>query len=318
MRIWPAVVAVPALLAAAAFVPPAPEPEADPCEAGYSIESGRRILVFCATAVLRYENENARYPVPDAPPLLPYLPSVYATQPSDLRVGGEPACGAGPVGTTEPVTLSAAYTVVLGPPPTRAVFEYSPDYRGLYGKILDPVGRAVLTLKPGELAPGDSVRWRVSLTGDDDRLPIWSPWCTFTVAADAPDLRGLEPDVIAALTELGLRPEREYTVTLPRDQWRTALEPFGIYPTDNAAINEADPDNQDDPTSDLRTQLPGPATLTGAQWSDLITSLAQWSAYDWESYDDSSPPIDPAVYWAVVDEISTQLGGPPHPRLGLR
>jgi hypothetical protein len=306
-----AVAAVPALLAAAAFVPPAPEPEPDPCDTGYSIENGQRIAVFCATAVLRYENGNARYPVPDAPPLLPYLPSVYATQPSDLRVGGEPACGAGPVGTTEPVTLSAAYTVVLGPPPTRAVFEYSPDYRGLYGKILDPVGRAVLTLKPGVLAPGDSIRWRVSLTGDDHRLPIWSPWCTFTVAADAPDLRGLDPDVIAALTELGLRPEREYTVTLPSDQWRTALEPFGLS-TDNGVLNEADL------ALDLQTQLPGPAALTGAQWSDLVVSLAQWSAYDWESYDDSSPPTDPAAYWAVIDKISTQLGGPPHPRLGLR
>ena len=335
MRIRAAAPAALVLLAVAGLTPPAVGPAPDPweeaCRRGYTIENGQRISLLCTTAI-RYETRTrfpdyARYPEADEVPVLPYLPSVYAAQPSDLRVGAEPACGAGPVGTTEPVTLSAAFTVVLGPPPSRALFEQDPDGRGVYGEILEPIGRAVLTIQRGELAPGDSIRWRVRFTDEDDRLGTWSPWCTFTVAADAPDLRNLDSGVIDALLELGLRPERRYTVTLTPAQWRTALEPFGLTYADNTVLDEigtSEPSYEGQEPDELpyliSSQIPGPVTLTGAQWVDLTTQLASWPEYaEADDYTEGPEvPPDPAVYRAVIDRISAQLGGPAHPRPGSR
>jgi hypothetical protein len=73
--------------------------------------------------------------------------------------------------------------------------------------------------RAGDPAPGVSYRWRARV---DDlgsftspfQEQQWSPWCEFTVSADAVDYRGLGAVSLEALTELGLRPDRTYTVNL--------------------------------------------------------------------------------------------------------
>jgi hypothetical protein len=171
---------------------------------------------------------------------------------------------------------------------------------------VDSSGSPSLEFGPGDLAPGGSYRWRARVddtaeqtsnpglfrSPDDDQG--WSPWCEFTVSADAVDYRGLDDVSLEALNELGLRPDRQYAVTLSDRQQRMLREGTDVGRT-SAWM-----------------------TLTGPRWIDLLIQLTE-SASDAdetaaEASRGSSPPNGTA-YRALVDAISVKLGGPRHPHL---
>ncbi|MBL7259438.1 hypothetical protein [Paractinoplanes lichenicola] len=240
-------------------------------------------------------------------PARPYLPALTAPVPTHLA----PKCGT-VVGTTKTVSLSAAFDTTYAPRPTEAFFEYEVDDQLVNARVPVEGPRAVLEFAPGELGPGESYRWRVRGTPDDAPAPTWSDWCTFTVAGDALDLRELDPSEVAALLELGIRPERRYPVTLTAAQWRLVREPF-----------EFDPGVGGGEVPAFVGKVPrtaGRLTLTGAEWTKLILELAGWAGIVQFGNDEVEPEFRTGIaqYWTTADRISAQLGGPAHPGLGLR
>jgi hypothetical protein len=162
-----------------------------------------------------------------------------------------------------------------------------------------------LDFAPGDLAPGASYRWRARV--DDSAEPGrdqteflspaddeqgWSPWCEFAVSADAVDYRRLGDVSLEMLNELGLRPDRSYTVSLTRGQQRLLRAGTNVGRT-NARM-----------------------TLTGPRWTDLLVQLsgsallAEQVAIDGDDQD--RPPPESAAYRALADAISVKLGGPHH------
>ncbi|MEU7906903.1 hypothetical protein [Actinoplanes sp. NPDC049118] len=165
-----------------------------------------------------------------------------------------------------------------------------------------------LSFEPGYLTPGGSYRWRARVddTEEQARDPIsfgvpddeqgWSPWCEFTVAADAIDYRGLGDVRLEALNELGLRPDRTYTITLTGRQQRLLRAGTNVGRT--------------------HTRM----TLTGPRWTDLLLQLTE-SAFiadevAAETDEDDPTAPDSTPYRKLVDAISVKLGGPHHPQFG--
>ncbi|MGK5678154.1 hypothetical protein [Actinoplanes sp. URMC 104] len=213
--------------------------------------------------------------------------------PTPALTGGRAVCVTGPgrpvVGTTLTKVSAKAR------PGERIVYELQP----LDGsETLGSDGSPVLEFGPGDLAPGGSYRWRArvddtadpSVVSDDE---VWSRWCEFTVSADAVDYTGLGDVSLEALTELGLRPDRTYTIRLSARQQRLL----------RAGTNIA--------------RTGARMTLTGPRWTDLLVQLTE-SAYvaDEVAADTDSSSSDAPAYRALVDALSVKLGGPRHPRLG--
>lgn len=219
--------------------------------------------------------------------------------PTPATTGDHQGCVTGPA---RPVVGTTLTTVrATGAPAEEIIYEYQPLNGGEPVRTSGSVGLAFL---PGDLAPGESYRWRAKMddTADqagfrspDDDEQGWSSWCEFTVAADAVDYRPLGDVSLEALTELGLRPDRRYTVTLTSRQQRLLREGTDVRRTS------------------ARMRLTGPA------WTDLLLQLTE-SAFIAEEVaaeadEDASPPPDGTAYRKLVDTISTDLGGPRHPRL---
>jgi hypothetical protein len=173
------------------------------------------------------------------------------------------------------------------------------------GETVNTSGSLDLEFGPGDLAPGVSYRWRARVddialqshaTGpvrslDEDEMG-WSPWCEFTVSADAVDYRELGDVSLEALNELGLRPDRKYPVTLSRRQQRLLREATDVGRT-SARM-----------------------TLTGPRWTDLLVQLSEEAfiadEVAAELAGEDSPPPDGTAYRRLMDAISVKLGGPAH------
>ncbi|MBG0569303.1 hypothetical protein [Actinoplanes aureus] len=167
-------------------------------------------------------------------------------------------------------------------------------------------GSAVHEFGLGDLVPGGNYRWRARVDADeqagdvfwspdDDELG-WSPWCEFTVSADAVDYRKLGDVSLEALNELGLRPDRKYTVTLCGRQRRLLRAGTDIGP------------------------IGARMTLTGPRWTGLLLQLTG-SAFladeaALETNEGDPLPPDGTAYRRLVDAISVKLGGPRHPDFG--
>ena len=233
---------------------------------------------------------------PDGTPIDPRLWSPAAPippAPTPATTAGRPGCVTGPgrpvVGTT---LTSATATTGHG---EAIVYEYQ---RLDGGETTGSSGSGILEFGPGDLAPGGSYRWRARLDdpafgerpANDERG--WSPWCEFTVSADAVDYRGLGDVSLEALHELGLRPDRKYPVSLSARQQRLLREGTNVGRT-SARM-----------------------TLTGPRWTDLLVQLTAWALIvDETALEDESSPSDGPAYRALTDAISVKLGGPRHPRL---
>jgi hypothetical protein len=100
---------------------------------------------------------------------------------------------------------------------------------------------------------------------------------------------------LEALHELGLRPDRQYAVSLSGRQQRLLREGTDVGRT-GARM-----------------------TLTGPRWTDLLVQLTESASIAdeaaLEADEDNSPP-DGTAYRTLRDTISVKLGGPHHPRLG--
>jgi hypothetical protein len=301
---WPAVaVAVVIVLAGAGSDASWGEPHGDAV-----------LLADCqrtARAVLdRYRNEqNVSVAVvcarPDGTVIDPnrWLPAVPARPaPTPVMTVGQAGCV---TGAARPVT-GTTLTSVSATAASGEALTY--EWQRLGGSdTVGSSGSPVLAFGPGDLAPGAGYRWRarvddtaevagsvIASTRLDDKLG-WSPWCEFTVSPDAIDYRSLGDVSLDALQELGLRPDRTYTVSLSGHQQRLLREASNIGRT-HARM-----------------------TLTGPRWTDLLVQLTE-SAFladetAAEADADDPPPPDGAAYRALVDAISVKLGGPPHPRL---
>jgi len=261
----------------------------------------------------------------------PFTDAVNLSLPVAPVVGGKPGCVTGarrPVVDTSMPTLSVAFAV-----PSLLSEGVTIEYQSLDGGAAiftsdsEPVTDRPVTLdfRPGELAPGESYRWRVRDARGGWTAPGWSAWCEFTVAADALDLRSLEDDDVDVVLELGLRPERRYTVSLTRRQWRVLLDAFDLELTARGAIApsgdapaEADERLRQIDTA-IRRQLldttsPSAVTLTGGRWTTVVNQLAGSAGLA----DDAAAEVDPgemadgSAYWELIDLVSTRLGGPPH------
>jgi hypothetical protein len=229
------------------------------------------------------------------------------SRPAPMRAvtTGRPGCV---TGAGRPVVETTLLDVRdgLAWPGDELVYEFGP----LDGsRTVAKFGYRSLDFGPGELAPGTSYRWRARFDDpaerDRDRAALtsldeeedWSPWCEFTVSANAVDYRGLGDVSLETLNELGLRPDRCYAVSLTRRQQRLL----------RAGTNVA--------RADARM------TLTGPRWTDLLLQLsgsaflADEAAIDGDD-DDRSPP-ESVAYRALVDAISVELGGPRHPDFGF-
>jgi hypothetical protein len=184
------------------------------------------------------------------------------------------------------------------------------EYRQLHdGETFSVFGAEALEFDPGDLAPGESYRWRARVDDTaeaagsteffrepDDHELGWSPWCEFTVSPDAADYRRLGDVSLEALTELGLRPDRKYTVRLSGRQQRLLRAGTDVGRT-HARM-----------------------TLAGPRWTDLLVQLSS-SAYladevAAEANEGEPAPPDGTAYRTLVDTISVRLGGPRHPELG--
>jgi hypothetical protein len=235
-----------------------------------------------------------------APPTPTTTPTPTRPAPIPAMTGDHPGCVTGP---ERPVVGTTLTTVrATSRPGEEIIYEYQPlDGSELAGSS----GSPGLEFGPGDLAPGESYRWRARVDDTANQAPVfgspdddersWSPWCEFTVAADAVDYRPLGDVSLEALNELGLRPDRRYTVSLSSRQQRLL-----------SAGTDVD-----------RTS--GRMTLTGPRWTDLLLQLTKSAAIADEAAaeadgDDSAPP-DGTAYRKLVDAISIRLGGPRHPKL---
>jgi hypothetical protein len=122
-----------------------------------------------------------------------------------------------------------------------------------------------------------------------------------------------------------LRPERRYTVSLTRRQWRVLLDAFdlelaasGVIAASGDAPAEAD-ERLRQIDAAIRRQLldttsPSAVTLTGGRWTTVVNQLAGSAGLA----DDAAAEVDPgemadgSAYWELIDLVSTRLGGPPH------
>ena len=261
----------------------------------------------------------------------PFADAVNLSLPVAPAVGGKPGCVTGarrPVVDTSMPTLSVAFAV-----PSLLSAGVTIEYQSLDGGAAtftgdsEPVTDRPVTFdfRPGELAPGESYRWRVRDARGGWTAPGWSAWCEFTVAADALDLRSLEDNDVDVVLELGLRPERRYTVSLTRRQWRVLLDAFdlelaasGVIAASGDAPAEAD-ERLRQIDAAIRRQLldttsPSAVTLTGGRWATVVNQLAGSAGLA----DDAAAEVDPgemadgSAYWKLIDLVSTRLSGPPH------
>jgi hypothetical protein len=232
---------------------------------------------------------------------LPTGPSLPA--PTRPITAGQAGCVTGP---GRPVVDTALISVSATARPGEAIiYEYQPLDAG---ETTNSSGSEVLEFSPGDLAPGGSYRWRARVddtaeqhrdsaalrSPDDDELG-WSPWCEFSVSANAVDYRGLGDVSLEALNELGLRPDRSYAVSLTRRQQRLLRAGTNVGRT-NARM-----------------------TLTGPRWTDLLVQLSESAFVEDEvaaETGEDNPSPDGTAYRALVDAISVKLGGPHHPELG--
>ncbi|MEV4702410.1 hypothetical protein [Actinoplanes sp. NPDC049316] len=230
-----------------------------------------------------------------------WLPAAPArTAPTPAMTGDHRGCVAGP---GRPVVGTTLTTVWATSGPGEIIYEYQP----LDGsETIDSSGSRVLEFGPGDLAPGGSYRWRARVDDTADRASgqatfypddeqAWSPWCEFTVAADAVDYRPLGDVSLEALNELGLRPDRQYALSLSSRQQRLLREGTDVGRT-SARM-----------------------TLTGPRWADLLIQLTE-SAFladevAAEADEEDSAPPDGTVYRELVDVLSIELGGPRHPKI---
>lgn len=303
---WPAGLAALVIVLAAAGSVPAQAGPADPDEALYA-----QCRTTAQDAAEQYRNvKNISVAVlcsrPDGtsvdPALwLPAAPKVPA--PTGLITAGHTDCVTGPGRPTVGTTLTSVSA--MAGPGEDIDYEYqlldSNEFSGSSGS-------EVLEFTPGDLAPGGTYRWRarfmdiaeqdrysVGYRSPDDDGQGWSPWCEFSVSANAVDYRGLGNVSPEALDELGLRPDRRYAVSLTRRQQRLLRAGTNVGRT-NARM-----------------------TLTGPRWTELLVQLFE-SAYLAEEAaaeadeDDLSPP-ESAAYRALVGTISVKLGGPHDPKL---
>ncbi|MEU8657822.1 hypothetical protein [Actinoplanes philippinensis] len=223
-----------------------------------------------------------------------WVPGV-PTPPAPVPVG---MCVTGP---GRPVVNTALTSVSATNPGTGAII-YEHQALG-DGKSVNFGANGALEFGPGELTPGSSYRWRARteyprteatalLRRPVDDEGAWSPWCEFNVSADAVDYSGLGDVSLEALTELGLRPDRTYSVHLSSRQQRLLRAGTDI--------------------SRTRARM----TLSGVRWTDLLVQLTG-SAYfeDEVAAETGDTPQNSADYRMLVDTISAQLGGPHHPRL---
>ncbi|MCU7726553.1 hypothetical protein ODJ79_22715 [Actinoplanes sp. KI2] len=291
-----------AVVLAAAGSAPAPT-EADSAVARYlaCLREARKIAD-------RYRGDGIRVNVaclwPDDVPIDPKLfpPVAVKPAPTPVVTVGHRGCVTGP---GRPVTATALTSASATAPGEEIWYEWQP----LGGVDSDTTGTGgpVLEFRPGDLAPGHSYRWRARVldTGeerDDSDTPWsmadyergWSPWCEFTVSAAAVDYTGMGDVSLEALTELGLRPDRTYTVSLSGRQQRLLRAGTDVGRT-GARM-----------------------TLTGPRWTDLLVQLSQSAVFLAENIDgdeDFTTPPESIAYRKLVDTISVELGGPRHPRL---
>ncbi|RZU51976.1 hypothetical protein EV385_3816 [Krasilnikovia cinnamomea] len=295
--------------------------------------------------------------------LLAGLVSAGAPRPVAMASGAAPGCVRGPgrpvLATTIP-TLSATFAAMQNVQET--TFELrrlggTQDIFAVTTSGQDPGQPATVDIERDQFGPGESYQWRVRARGDQavedaawqqaavaagdgdidetryhSSLPGWSDWCEFTVSADAPDLRSLDPNIdLDNVRELGLRPDRRYAVTLTVREWRTVLEPLEF---DVGSVIDADNGSEEvatNPAGNIGTAIRGriravgataPAsrpvsvTLDGGQWASLAWELANWAGIQDEMADEDEEVPDGAAFWALLDRISTRLGGPAHPTLG--
>ncbi|GIE92184.1 hypothetical protein [Actinoplanes regularis] len=219
--------------------------------------------------------------------------------PIPVMTVGLAGCVTGPGRPVAGTTLTSA--LATSSQDEAIIYEFQPLDGG---EAVGTSGSAALEFVPGDLMPGGSYRWRARVDDiaehvntlsywrpDDERG--WSPWCEFSVSADALDYSGLGDVSLEALNELGLRPDRTYTIKLSSRQQRLLREGSDIGRTSSRM------------------------TLTGPRWTDLLMQLATFAATtdDVADEDDSSLAKAASDARALVDTISVKLGGPPHPKL---
>jgi hypothetical protein len=229
---------------------------------------------------------------------LPAAPSRPA--PTPAMTAGHAGCVTGP---GRPVVDTTLTSVAATAKPGEALIYERQQLDG--SETIGSSGSPVLEFGPGDLAPGRSYRWRARVddteeltrnptvfrTPDDDELG-WSPWCEFTVSADAVDYRELGDVSLEALNELGLRPDHKYTVRLSGRQQRLLRAGTTV------------------------GQTSARMTLTGPRWTGLLVELTV-SAFnaDEAAAEGDSSSLDGIAYRKLVDAISVKLGGPHHPQL---
>ncbi|GAA0454630.1 hypothetical protein Aca07nite_69100 [Actinoplanes capillaceus] len=273
---------------------------------------GPALYAYCREAARKIFDEHRDQPNtsvavgcsrPDGTPVDPalWIPAApVLPAPTPVLTAGHKVCVTGP---GRPVTGTALTEVLADGDGAELVYEY----QQLGGSETIGARRlSALEFRPGDLAPGASYRWRAR--GDDiaDRDSSrflylspeaeerqWSPWCEFTVSADAVDYRELGDVSLEALTELRLRPDRSYTISLSGSQRRLLRK-----------------------GTDIGT-VTARMTRTGPQWTDLLSQLARSAFFADElaiEIGEESPRQDGIAYRRLVGELSVKLGGPRHPR----
>ncbi|GAB1689326.1 hypothetical protein [Krasilnikovia sp. M28-CT-15] len=61
---------------------------------------------------------------------------------------------------------------------------------------------------------------------------------------------------------------------------------------------------------------PVSVTLKGGQWAVLETQPAEWAGILDEMAEGGEEVPDGSAHWALLDRISSRLGGPAHPTFG--
>ncbi|GAA4953495.1 hypothetical protein [Actinoplanes utahensis] len=190
--------------------------------------------------------------------------------------------GAGPVlNTVRPVLTARMATSV---PVSFEIKKLgSPEYAGGEQTARDGL-LAMYFRGPDRLQPGRSYRWRIH----DEAADIWTPSCEFTIAAHTTD-------------SLDLDENRPVTVSMPPARWRDVAGVLGpgwphgdtpwFWSVEAAGAQEA--------------AGAVPVSLRGWDWGTVIDAVAEAA----------SARNDPHL-WRLVDALSTEAGGPPHPTLG--
>lgn len=304
---WPGgLVAVVIVLAAAGSAPA----QAGPGDDGEALYARcRKMAQEVAEKYRNLDNASNSYMVacerPDGTLVDPKLwwptaPSLPA--PTRPITAGRPGCVTGP---GRPVVATTLLSVsATARPGEDIVYEYQPldDSR-----TIDASGSTVLAFAPGDLAPGRSYRWRAravdTVRQDHDQAALrspddqqnWSAWCEFSVSAKALDYRGLGNVSPEMLNELGLRPDRRYTISLTRRQQRLLRAGTNVGRTNDRM------------------------TLTGPRWTELLTQLSGSASIAAEvaadGGEDTPSQPDSTAYHTLMDAISIKLGGPDHPKL---